>query len=190
MFATEITLIAIALGVDAAVVAISSGIGLPTVTWRHVFRLAWHFGFFQGAMIAVGALAGYSISGWMGAWDHWVAFGLLALVGGRMIWNAVRHDHESAAKPDPTRGFTLVLLSLATSIDALAVGVSMSLMDRPILVSALVVGVVAGAMTVGGVRLGQFVKRAMVVGQWAEAVGGLVLLGIGARILAQHGVLG
>ena len=111
--------ISIALGMDAFAVAISAGLSIERLTWRHVLRLAFFFGFFQFAMAVLGWLAGTTIDVYISAFDHWVAFGLLAVIGGKMLWEAWS-GKVPASRSDPTRGWTVIILSVATSIDALA----------------------------------------------------------------------
>ncbi len=175
--------IAFGLAMDAFAVSIVAGITLAEVTPRHVFRLAFHFGLFQALMPLIGWAAGRELVDYIGAYDHWLAFGLLAFVGGKMLWEA-RHDHPPEMKTDPTRGIMLVTLSVATSIDALAVGLSMALLDVSIWVPAAVIGLVACAMSVVGIGFGKRISPAW--GRGAEILGGLVLLGIGVRILVSH----
>ena len=175
--------LAVGLAMDALAVAIGTGLVLKHLTFRHVFRLAFHFGLFQFLMPVLGWLAGRTIDAYIRGFDHWVAFGLLAFVGGKMLWEARRKEAE--ARPgDPTRGWMLVLLSVATSIDALAVGLSMAFLHVSIWLPSAVIGLVAFAFTVAGLLLGSRVGHTL--GRWPEVVGGLVLLGIGAKILAEH----
>ncbi|HEX9105635.1 MAG TPA: manganese efflux pump MntP family protein, partial [Longimicrobiales bacterium] len=134
--------LAVALAMDAFAVAIVTAVALDGITERHVFRLSFHFGLFQAAMLALGWLFGSAASALLSRADHWIAFGLLAIVGARMIWGAT-HGGPEAVLPDRTRGWDLVMLSVATSIDALAVGLTLALIHTPILVPALVVGGVA-----------------------------------------------
>ncbi len=175
--------IAIALAMDAFVVAMSVGMLVRPVTGRHLFRLGWHFGLFQFLMPVVGWTAGVSAQHYIAAYDHWVASGLLCAVGGRMIHAAIRGDHERLSG-DPTRGLTLVVLSVATSIDALAVGVSLAALGVSIWYPAVVIGVVAGVLTVAGLligaRLGRLFRRGML------ATGGVILWGVAAEILVAH----
>jgi manganese efflux pump family protein len=180
--------IAVGLAMDAFAVAIAAGLSLPKVTGRHVFRMAWHFGFFQFMMPVVGWMAGETVAARMGGYDHWIAFGLLAYIGGKMLWDACFEDPNARKdQADPTRGWTLVMLSIATSIDALAVGFSLALLNVNIWFPSVIIGLVAGGLTVVGIvfgsRLGARWERR------AEAVGGVVLVLIGARIVASH-VLG
>lgn len=182
-----ILLIAVALAVDAFAVALAAGVTLCNVSSRQTFRLAWHFGFFQCGMSIIGWVAGFTVRSLIENIDHWIAFGLLAFVGVRMIVEAVRGGDEQQ-KDDPTRGKTLVLLSIATSIDALAVGLSFAVLNISIWFPALVIGVVATALTAFGLHLGCLVGSTSRLGARAEIVGGLVLVAIGAKILYEHGV--
>lgn len=168
---------------DAFAVAIAAGLTVAPVTGRHTFRIAFHFGLFQFLMPVLGWLAGSSVAGWMGSFDHWIAFCLLSYVGGKMLWEA-REEQEAESRGDPTRGWSLVTLSVATSIDALAVGFSMALLEVSIWGPAVVIGLVAAALSAVGIVFGgRFGHR---WGIWAEVAGGCVLLLIGARILIGH----
>lgn len=176
--------IAVALAMDAFAVALATGMNLATLTGRHLFRLGFHFGLFQALMPIIGWLAGLSVQQRIAAWDHWIAFGLLAFVGGHMLWEAFTHDDAETQDSDPTRGVSLVLLSVATSIDALAVGFSLSVLGVSIWMPAVVIGLVAGALTVIGMLLGRRVGDHW--GPRVEIAGGLILIGIGLKILAEH----
>jgi putative Mn2+ efflux pump MntP len=117
--------------------------------------------------------------------DHWIAFGLLALIGGRMIHESLEHDdEEKAGRPDQTQGSRLLVLALATSIDALAVGLSLGVVRSGILYPAAVIGATSFVLTLVGAKLGPVVGR--VVGRRAELLGGLILIGIGLKILIEH----
>lgn len=184
-----ILLIALALAVDAFAVALATGVSLPEVSFRHTFRLAWHFGLFQGGMNVLGWAGGLTFRSQIESFDHWLAFILLLLVGGRMIQEALSSDDEKRRSPsDPTRGSSLVMLSVATSIDALAVGLSFAVLQVSIWIPALVIGVVASAMTAGGLHLGRVMRHAANLGTTTEVAGGLVLIGIGLKILFDHAV--
>ncbi len=175
--------LALALAMDAFAVALGTGAVLARLTGRHLFRLGFHFGLFQAMMPVIGWLAGQTIIQWVSAWDHWIAFSLLALIGGRMIHEACS-DEEKAEERDPTKGASLVLLSIATSIDALAVGFSLSVIGVSIWMPALVIGLVAGALTVIGMLLGGRIGERW--GPRVEIFGGLVLISIGIKILVEH----
>lgn len=183
--------IAVALAMDAFAVAIAAGVNLKQVSLRQTFRLSWHFGLFQAMMPVIGWSLGTSVHGYIETYAHWLAFGLLALVGTNMLREAVltdEEDEEEKPRKDATRGMSLVMLSVATSIDALAVGLSMSLLRVSIVAPAIVIGVVAGLFTIIGLHLGKRVARLGRVSTWAEVVGGLVLWLIGLNILRERGV--
>ncbi len=178
--------LAAALAMDAFAVALTAGALLQPVTVRHCFRLGFHFGLFQGLMPVIGWLAGLGVLSRLAAWDHWIAFGLLAAVGLHMIREALTGQEEDGrrAGADPSRGWTLVMLSVATSIDALAAGMSLALLGIAVWVPALVIGLVTAAFTWCGVLLGGRIGAAW--GRRAEVGGGLVLLAIGLKILLSH----
>jgi putative Mn2+ efflux pump MntP len=186
----DIAAIAVALAMDAFAVSIAAGVSLRTVSPRQTFRLAWHFGFFQAMMPVIGWSAGLTVRQLIEQVDHWIAFGLLAAVGGNMLREAFRRDRHARTAPDPSRGMTLVLLSVATSIDALAVGLSLSLIRVSIWLPAAVIGVVAVLFTAAGLQLGRRVGSASRLSPCADALGGSVLLVIGLNILREHGVFG
>ena len=181
-------LIALALAVDAFAVALASGVSLCQVSGRQTFRMAFHFGLFQAMMNVLGWAAGLTVRTLLEGIDHWLAFGLLALVAAKMIKDSIAGREEEAQKIDPTRGYTLVMLAVATSIDSLAVGLSFSVLNISIWMPAAVIGIVATLLTVMGLRLGCLLGSASRIGARAEIAGGLVLLGIGFNILHQHGV--
>ena len=168
---------------DAFAVAASVAIALPQWTARHTFRLAWHFGLFQGGMCLAGGLGGRAVSGSVALIDHWIVFGVLTFLGIRMIRGSFQ-PKSIASQYDPTRGLSLVGLSIATSLDALAVGVSFGLLRMSVWIPALVIGLVALVLTVVACHVGRLAGRHL--GRWAERVGGVVLIGIGFRILYQH----
>ncbi len=176
--------LAVALAMDAFAVSLAAGAALCPVTYRHCFRLGFHFGLFQGLMPVVGWLAGRSVLPCIVAWDHWIAFGLLAVLGLRMIREALAGEQEEKPATDPSRGLTLIALALATSIDALAVGVTLAVIGVDIFVPALVIGIVALVFSVAGVLLGDRIGRAW--GSRVEILGGLVLISIGGKILFEH----
>jgi len=183
MDAITLTGLALALAMDAFAVALGTGAVLSRLTGRHLFRLGFHFGLFQALMPVIGWLAGLTIIQWVEAWDHWIAFSLLAIIGGRMVYEAFS-DEEKANDRDPTKGLSLVLLSIATSIDALAVGFSLSVIGVSIWMPALVIGLVAGVLTIVGMLLGGRIGDRW--GTRVEIFGGLVLIAIGIKILIEH----
>lgn len=176
--------IAVALAMDAFAVALGVGIKVSPLTGRHLFRLGFHFGLFQALMPLLGWLAGLSIQQWIADYDHWIAFALLAFVGGKMLYEACTPEQEDEECGDPTRGVSLILLSIATSIDALAVGLSLAMINVPVWIPSLVIGLVAGVLTVAGMLLGRRVGT--IWGKRVEIFGGIILLLIGGKILFQH----
>lgn len=180
----SIFLIAVSLALDALAVSVSSGMSVPGFGGRQAVKMGCYFGGFQFIMPLIGWFLGSSISAYIEAVDHWVAFGLLALIGGRMVYGALRRSGGEESAPSDLSARRLTLLALATSIDALAVGVSMAFMDVPVLLSAVIIGVVAFVLSVlgglAGRRLGGLFQ------QWAELVGGIALVGIGLKILVEH----
>jgi manganese efflux pump family protein len=184
----KILAIAVALAMDAFAVSIATGVNLKNVNSRQMFRLSWHFGLFQAFMPIIGWSAGLSIRSYIEHYDHWIAFGLLAFVGGHMIKEAFQDGKAEKPIKDYTKGMTLVMLSVATSIDALAVGFGLSLLKISIWMPALIIGIVAGTFTLIGMRIGERIGAAKRLSLYAETIGGVVLISIGLNILYDHGV--
>ncbi len=179
----EVFLIALGLAMDAFAVCLGAGTTRFVDGPRPAFRLAFHFGLFQALMPVLGWLAGTTIVSLIASVDHWVAFGLLAFVGVRMIRSGL--DHAGETHPtDPSRGATLIMLSIATSIDAFAIGLSLAMLRVQILYPAVVIGLVAAGLSLVGLRLGQRLGSAF--GKRMEVVGGLILIGIGVRVVLSH----
>ena len=183
--------VAMALAMDAFAVAIATGANLKSVSFRQAFRLSWHFGLFQALMPIIGWWLGTSVQAYVEAYAHWLAFVLLALVGSNMLKEAMIVEAEEAkdrSPKDSTKGLTLVILSIATSIDAMAVGLSLSILNVAIISPAIIIGVVAGCFTIAGIHLGERVARLTWLSKFAEIIGGLVLWIIGLNILRDNGV--
>ncbi|MGD0612142.1 MAG: manganese efflux pump MntP family protein [Anaerolineales bacterium] len=180
MNAFEVLLIAIGMAMDAFAVCLGVGTIQEASGPRRTFRLAWHFGLFQFIMPVLGWYVGKSLLHFISPFDRWLAFGLLAFVGGRMIQSG-RGSGEREMRRDPSRGWSLVLLSFATSIDALAVGLSLGLLGITIWYPAAVIGVVTGLISWAGVILGN--RLGVKFGQRMEIIGGVVLILIGLKIL-------
>jgi len=179
-----IFLIAIGLAMDCFAVSLGVGTAGTAVGLRPTFRLFFHFGLFQGGMTLLGWLAGKTVVTYIASVDHWVAFGLLVFVGVRMILGGLRKEGEQPAIPDPSRGMTLVILSIATSIDALAVGLSLALLEVNVFWSALLIGGVSALLSLVGLLLGN--QLGMRFGKSMEVLGGIILIGIGLRVLITH----
>lgn len=177
--------IALALAMDAFTVSVGISLRPEQLGTRQAIRLSLAFGFFQFMMPVLGWLAGTRILSLIQAFDHWVAFGLLFLIGCRMVYASLQTQSFSRTRSqDPTRGWSLLILSVATSIDALAVGLSFAAIGMTILYPSVLIGVVAFLMSLLGTRLGPILGQ--IVGRRAEFVGGLVLIAIGIKILADH----
>lgn len=180
--------IAVGLAADAFSVCVAAGATIKKLNARHYFRLAFHFGLFQSLMPLAGYLCGSAIAKWISAWDHWIVLVILSFIGGKMIWESFpkkgEGDEAECGKKDPSRGSTLVMLAIATSVDAAAVGFSFSTLGVPILLPAVIIGFVCVAFSALGVFLGCGIGKA--IGKWAERLGGLVLIGIGIKILVEH----
>ncbi len=179
----SIFLIALGLSADCFAVTLSASITDRSISRLQWVRVAFAFAFFQALMPVIGWLAGRTVIDFISSYDHWVAFGLLAFVGGRMLWESLRGEHKE--KPvDISRGWLLLTLSIATSIDALAVGLAFAFEKINIWIAAPVIGVVCFAISAVGFRIGR--KGGAMVGRRAEIIGGLILIGIGAQILIEH----
>lgn len=177
--------IAVALAMDAFAVAIVTGLTVVPLTRRHVFRLAFHFGLFQFFMPLIGWAAGAAVQKHIADYDHWVALGLLSFIGGKMIRDSMRKDgHDRNSGSDPTSGWQLIVLSIATSIDALAVGLSLGLIGSSIFKPALIIGIVAAGFTGAGMALGR--KIGSIWGKRVEILGGFILIAIGVKIAIEH----
>lgn len=177
----EVVLLAVVLALDAF--SVGAVVGLTACAPRQVFRLSFHFGLFQALMPLLGAFLGQVLERWIGAFDHWVAFGLLTAIGLKMVFESLRPTSAECQPGDPTRGLRLIGLSLAVSIDALGAGVSLALTmaASDLFAAVAIIGLVASLGTWLGMRLGQAIVER--VGRRIETVGGLVLIGLGARML-------
>ena len=173
--------IAFSLSLDAFAIATVAGITLGEPSRRQRFRLSFHFGMFQALMLTGGWCLGSVVARLLHGLDAWVAFALLALVGGNIMRNSLRGDEEGGRDFDPTRGWELVFLSVASSLDALAVGVSLAMVNFLIIRSAIVVGLVSYGMTLLGMVIGK--RIGAVWGRRCELLGGVFLIAIGLYIL-------
>jgi putative Mn2+ efflux pump MntP len=181
-----ISLIFTGIGLAMDCFAVSLGIGTTKMTrgFRPYFRLSFHFGLFQGLMTLLGWLVGTTIANLIANVDHWIALGLLAFVGTRMIIEGSTPAKETRVRADPSRGGTLVLLAVATSLDAMAVGLSMAIVRVDIWLSSLLIGVISAGLSLVGLGIGH--RLGLAFGKKMEIIGGLILNGIGLRILITH----
>jgi len=158
------------------------------VNGRQVFRFAFNFGLFQAAMPVAGWLAGRGLSEHIESWDHWVAFALLVLIGGKAIRDVFRDGGDVDGRaPDPTRGLSLIVLSVAMGIDALAAGLSLALLQVTIWYPAAAISVITAGLTVCGMCLGSRVGERL--GLLVRVLGGVILIAIGFKILVEHTVM-
>jgi len=182
-----IVFLGIGLAMDAFAVSIVTGSIYRTLHIKHALRMALFFGGFQALMPIIGSLAGLSLKTHIAAYDHWIAFSLLGLVGGKMIYEAFQI--RSAEKNlDPSNLLILLTLAVATSIDALAVGFTLSLLVSSLMLAAIMIGAITFGLSYAGVsvgkRFGHFFESKI------EILGGLILIGIGIKILVTHLITG
>ena len=178
-----IILIALGLAMDALAVSITNGIISKNLKILHAFRIALFFGLFQALMPALGWLAGLSLKNLISGLDHWIAFGLLVAIGVKMIYESFKLDagrSENAALGT----YLLLILSVATSIDALAVGLTLAFLDVLLIIPVMVIGLVTFGISFAGVYVGN--RFGGFLGRRIETVGGLILIGIGLKILIEH----
>jgi putative Mn2+ efflux pump MntP len=179
----EVLLLAIGLAMDSFSVSLGASTSGHEMGRRSALRLAFHLGFFQFLMPVIGWYLGSSVAGVISSIDHWIAFGLLLFVGGRMIWGGTR-ENVAAFTSNPSRGATMVMLSVATSIDALAIGLSLAMLGISIWYPSVVIGVVTALISLAGIPLGA--RLGELFGKRVSIVGGMILVFIGVRILISH----
>jgi putative Mn2+ efflux pump MntP len=181
-----LNLVVVALGVsaDAFAVALTQGVRARRALQRQALTIALVFGLFQAGMPVVGWLVGSTLADLIAPVDHWIAFVLLVAIGAKMLWEAVRPGDDEAADAARLPVRELLALAVATSIDALAVGLSLAFLDVPIAPAAALIGVVTAMLTYAGVLLGHRLGTRFQTP--AEVVGGVVLIGIGTKILIEH----
>ena len=181
----SIIIIAIGLAMDCFAVSISKGIHVQKFYWGMTLRMAVLFGLFQALMPLIGYLFGIGFAGYMKAFDHWIAFGLLTLIGGKMVIEGLKlHDPDSDETPNPFKWSLLLSLALATSIDALATGIVFIHYSNLICIAISIIGLVSFIFTFAGMYIGvHFGKRFHIK---VESWGGVILIGIGLKILIEH----
>jgi putative Mn2+ efflux pump MntP len=175
----SVLLLAVALAADAFSVAVVSGLMCRGA--RATFRLAFHFGLFQAFMPVLGGLSGSLLHAQVAAYDHWIASGLLAFIGLRMVVASFGAPEAETPRKDPSRGMTMVGLSVATSIDAFGAGVGLAMTETNLFWACLTIGVVTAVLTTIGMRIGRLAGPRF--GPWSERFGGFVLVGLAIRLL-------
>ena len=178
-----IIVVAVGLALDAFVVSIVSGSAYKQLHVKHALRMALFFGGFQALMPLIGFMVGLSVKKYIEFCDHWIAFGLLAAVGVKMIYESFKIK-SIEKKFDPSNIFVLLMLSVATSIDALAIGITLSLLTSSIIAAVIIIGLVTFVLSYLGVYIGK--KFGHFFENKIEAVGGIILIGIGVKILCGH----
>lgn len=177
-------LIAIGLSVDSFAVSVSSGLILNQITFKKALRIATSLALFQAAMPIIGWFVGKRIATYAESFDHWIAFGLLFIIGGKMIWESFQKD-DLDKKTNPLEFKVLIGMSIATSIDALIVGISFAFVQNlNLLLTTFVIGLTTGVFSMLGILFGK--KTGLRFGKDMEIVGGLILIFIGAKILYEH----
>jgi len=180
----SVLIIAVGLAADCFAVAFSGSISMQRVTTFQISRTALSFGFFQAIMPVLGWLLGRTVVDIIADYDHWIAFALLAFIGGKMIWESFKAESNRPAGTDITKGFTFLIMSVATSIDALAVGLTFAFLEVNIIMASTTIGITAFLLTVIDFLAGRKAGKLMV--KRAEAIGGIILIVIGLRILLTH----
>ena len=177
--------LSVGLAMDATAVSAARGMAVPEVRPRHIALVALFFGGFQALMPVIGWLVGSRIGPLVEAWDHWIAFVLLAGIGGKMLWESRHLKAESPRSEEELFGLRVMLaLAVATSIDALAVGITLPMLDAPFALSVATIGITTAILCGVGLVVGR--RAGAMFGRRLDAFGGLVLIGVGTMILIEH----
>ena len=177
-------LLALAMSTDAFAAAVGKGAGLDRPHWREALRTGAIFGVIEAITPLVGWMLGVAAAKYVAAWDHWIAFAVLGGLGLRMLWSGFSNRALDEDKPQRHSFWLLALTGLGTSIDAMAVGVSLAFLDVNIVATAAAIGLTTLVMVTAGVMLGRVLGT--IAGRRAEVLGGLLLIGIGSAILFEH----
>ena len=179
----EIVLIAVSLAMDSFAISITAGFILKEFTPKHCFRIAFYMGFFQALMPILGWLIGVGFKSYIVSFDHWVAFLLLLVLGGKMIYDDLKCEEEHCCF-NPQRSLVVMGLALATTIDALVVGVNFAFLDMPISFPVYIIGLVSFILSFIGVSIG--CKLGTKVNVKFTLIGGVILIVLGTNILYEH----
>ena len=186
-YLVEFLLLGVGLAMDAFAVSICKGLAMRKVNKKQAVIIALFFGGFQAIMPVIGWLLCKGFQTYIEAFDHWIAFALLAFIGAKMIVETLSEKEEDVVveKMDPPLDMKeMLMLAIATSVDALAVGISLAALDRPIVESATIIGVVTFIISIVGVYIGNFFGNRYK--KRAELAGGIILVLIGVKILCEH----
>jgi len=178
----EIILIGVGLAMDCFAVCISCSLVQKDIKTSDALKIAASFGFFQAIMPVLGWLLGLTFKDLIAGFDHWIAFGILGAIGLKMFFEAFKKDNKQEL--NITKFWVLISLSVATSIDAMIVGITFAFLELNILLTVSIIGVVTFMISMIGIYLGK--KVTFINGKKAEIIGGLVLIGIGIKILIEH----
>lgn len=185
---SAILLLAVGLAMDAAAVSAARGLATPRILPRHVLLVSVFFGGFQALMPLIGFGVGTRVGPFIQAWDHWIAFVLLGFIGGKMLWEsrggADDAEKDEKKKKDLYALSVMLVLAVATSIDALAVGITLPLLHAPLLLSVATIGVTTAALSSMALYAGR--RFGALLGKRLDAIGGIVLIGLGTKILIEH----
>ncbi|WP_437958773.1 manganese efflux pump MntP family protein [Sorangium sp. So ce119] len=181
-----ILLLALGLAMDATAVSAARGLAVPEIRARHVALVAGFFGGFQALMPLIGWLLGARVGPLVQAWDHWIAFGLLGAIGGKMLWEAraSADDKDDDAPKDLFALKVMFVLAVATSIDALAIGFTLPMLNAPLALSLVTIGITTAVLSAIGLYAGR--RFGAMLGKRLDAAGGVVLIGLGVKILIEH----
>ena len=181
-------LMGVGLAMDAFAVSICKGLSMKKVKWQHGVVIGLFFGGFQALMPFIGWLLGSQFEQYITKVDHWIAFGLLGIIGGKMLFEAIKGDEdeecECGKNIEKLDIKELFILAIATSIDALAVGITFAFLKYPVGKAVTIIGVVTFIISVAGVYIGNFFGSRFK--KKSEIAGGIILIGIGLKILLEH----
>ena len=182
----SILALSVGLAMDATAVSAARGMAVPEIRPRHAVLVALFFGGFQALMPVVGYLVGARIGPLVEEWDHWIAFVLLGAIGVKMLWEAYGAKDDAPPRTEEELFGLRVMLALAvaTSIDALAVGITLPMLDAPLLLSVATIGITTALLCVAGLYLGR--RAGAMLGRRLDVLGGLILIGLGVKILFEH----
>ena len=178
----ELIVMGIGLGMDSFAVSTCKGLAIKKLKVSHSLKLGFSFGFFQALMTVIGFFLGKNFVSYIEKVDHWIAFGLLLVIGANMIKEGIMNDGEN--QDDDMSIGSLTLLGIAVSIDALTVGVMLGILGTPILVSSIVIGITSFIMAYAGSVIGH--RIGTMFGKPAYIIGGSVLILLGLKILLEH----
>jgi len=178
-----IVFIALGLAMDCLAVSIASALTIKSVRITDALKMAVFFGLFQAVMLSIGWLAGLELTVFISGVDHWIAFGLLSLIGFKMIYESVKTESRGKGN-DPLKLYALLILSVATSIDSLAAGLSLAFLEASIVTPMIVIGTVTFFLSFLGAFAGR--RFGHLLGNKVEIIGGMILIGIGMKILVEH----